>query len=165
MRFVIFLFAQFNAETLCSPVLDACAYSFQYSKHRHTAQGRSTTSGVPAFSDRLFGKRKPRKLLQLQATLPKCAVDLRAFEAARTVVDEALHVLRRIAEKQPYLMGELFVFAEAAGKPRHTALTALIAIARLPQQLGRLHIPQIPPQSGGAIEVKERLPRQKAPRR
>ena len=62
MRFVIFLFAQFNAETLCSPVLDACAYSFQYSKHRHTAQGRNTASGVPAFSDRLFGKCKPRKL-------------------------------------------------------------------------------------------------------
>ena len=38
------------------------------------------------------------------------AVDLpepRAFEAACAVVDEALHVLRRIAEKQPYLMGEL----------------------------------------------------------
>lgn len=62
MRFVIFLFAQFNAETLCSPVLDACAYSFQYSKHRHTAQGRNIASGVPAFSDRLFGKCKPRKL-------------------------------------------------------------------------------------------------------
>ena len=62
MRFVIFLFAQFNAETLCPPVLDACAYSFQYSKHRHTAQGRNPASGVPAFSDRLFGKRKPRKL-------------------------------------------------------------------------------------------------------
>lgn len=62
MRFVIFLFVQFNAETLCSPVLDTCAYSFQYSKHRHTAQGRNTASGVPAFSDRLFGKRNPRKL-------------------------------------------------------------------------------------------------------
>ena len=62
MRFVIFLFAQFNAETLCSPVLDACAYSFQYSKHCHTAQGRNTASGVPAFSDRLFGKRNPRNL-------------------------------------------------------------------------------------------------------
>ena len=62
MSFVIFLFAQLNAETLCSPVLDACAYSFQYSKQRHTAQGRNTASGVPAFSDRLFGKCKPRKL-------------------------------------------------------------------------------------------------------
>ena len=60
MRFVIFLFAQFNAETLCSPVLDACAYSFQYPKHRYTAQGRNTVSGVPAFSDRLFGECKPR---------------------------------------------------------------------------------------------------------
>ena len=62
--------------------------------------------------------------------MPECAVDLRAFsvfleqrvrlflvpvdlpeprafEAACAVVDEALHVLRRIAEKQPYLMGEL----------------------------------------------------------
>ena len=56
-------------------------------------------------------------------------------------------------------MGELFVFAEAAGKPRHTVLTALIAIARLPQQLGRLHIPQIPPQPCGAIEVEKCLPR------
>ena len=87
-----------------------------------------------------------------------------AFEAARAVVDEALHVLRRIAEKQPYLMWELFAFAKAADKPRHTALTALIAIARLPQQLGRLRVPQIPSQLGGAIEVKERLPRQKAER-
>ena len=52
----------------------------------------------------------------------------------------------------------------AAGKPRHTALTALVAIACLPQQLGRLRVPQIPPQSSGAIEVKERLPRQKAER-
>ena len=60
MRLVIFLFAQFNAETLCSPVLDACAYSF--SKHRYTAQGWNTARGVPAFSDRLFGKCKPRKL-------------------------------------------------------------------------------------------------------
>ena len=60
MRLVIFLFAQFNAETLCSPVLDACAYSF--SKHRYTAQGRNTARGVPAFSDRLFGKCKPRNL-------------------------------------------------------------------------------------------------------
>ena len=51
-----------DANTFCSPVLDACAYSFQYSKHRHTAQGRNTASGVPAFSDRLFGKRKPRNL-------------------------------------------------------------------------------------------------------
>jgi len=67
------------------------------------------------------------------------------------VVDEALYVLRRIAEKQPYLMRELFAFAEAADKPRHTALTALIAIARLPQQLGRLRVPQIPPQPGGAV--------------
>ena len=62
MRFVIFLFAQFNAETLCSPVLDACAYSFQYSKHRHTAQGRNTVRGVPAFSDRLFGKCRSLRL-------------------------------------------------------------------------------------------------------
>ena len=69
MRFVIFLFAQFNAETLCSPVLDACAYSFQYSKHRHTAQGRNTARGVPAFSDRLFGKRKPRKLPLKQSSV------------------------------------------------------------------------------------------------
>ena len=61
-------------------------------------------------------------------------------------------------------MGELLAFAEAAGKPRHTALTALIAIARLTQQLGRLRVPQIPPQPGGAIEVKERLPRQKSKR-
>ena len=51
MRFVIFLFAQFNAEALCPPVLDACAYSFQYSKHHYTAQGRNTASGVPAFSE------------------------------------------------------------------------------------------------------------------
>ena len=29
---------------------------------RHTAQGRNTARGVPAFSDRLFGKCKPRKL-------------------------------------------------------------------------------------------------------
>ena len=35
---------------------------FQYSKHLHTTQGRNTVSGVPAFSDRLFGKRKLRKL-------------------------------------------------------------------------------------------------------
>ena len=42
------------------------------------------------------------------------AVDLpkpRAFEAARAVVDEALHILRRIAEKQPYLVGELTALA------------------------------------------------------
>ena len=62
MRLVIFLFTQFNAETLCSPVLDACAYSFQYPKHRYTAQGRNTVRGVPAFSDGVFGKCKPRKL-------------------------------------------------------------------------------------------------------
>ena len=29
---------------------------------RYTAQGRNTARGVPAFSDRLFGKCKPRKL-------------------------------------------------------------------------------------------------------
>ena len=61
-------------------------------------------------------------------------------------------------------MGELFALTEAAGKPRHTARTALIAITRLPQQLGCLRVPQIPPQSSGAIEVKKCLPRQKAER-
>ena len=35
---------------------------FQYSKHRYTAQGRNTARGVPAFSDRLFGKCNPRNL-------------------------------------------------------------------------------------------------------
>ena len=62
--------------------------------------------------------------------MPECAVDLRAFpvfceqqarlflvavdlpkpgalEIVRAVVDEALHILRRIAEKQPYLVREL----------------------------------------------------------
>ena len=61
-------------------------------------------------------------------------------------------------------MGKLFAITEAAGKPRHAVRTALVAVARLPQQLGCLRIPQIPPQLGGAIEVKERLPRQKAER-
>ena len=95
------------------------------------------------------------------------AVDLpepRALKIVRAVGDEALHVLRRVAEKQPDLMGELFALTEAAGKPRHTARTALIAITRLPQQLGCLRVPQIPPQLGGAIEVEKCLPRQKADR-
>ena len=35
---------------------------FQYFKHRYTAQDRNTARGVPAFSDRLFGKCNPRKL-------------------------------------------------------------------------------------------------------
>ena len=66
--------------------------------------------------------------------MPECAVDLRAFfvfceqraglflvavdlpkpgalEIVRAVVDEALHILRRIAEKQPYLVGELTALA------------------------------------------------------
>ena len=74
------------------------------------------------------------KLLQLRAALPECAVDLRAFsvfceqrtrlflvavdlpkprafEAARAVVDEALHILRRIAEKQPHLAWKLSALA------------------------------------------------------
>ena len=95
------------------------------------------------------------------------AVDLpepRALKIVRAVGDEALHVLRRVAEKQPHLMGELFALTEAAGKPRHTARTALISITRLPQQLGCLRVPQIPPQLGGAIEVEKCLPRQKADR-
>ena len=44
------------------PLTYTCAYSFQYPKHRYTAQGRNTARGVPAFSDRLFGKCNPRKL-------------------------------------------------------------------------------------------------------
>ena len=35
---------------------------FQYFKHRYTAQDRNTARGVPAFSDRLFGKCNPRNL-------------------------------------------------------------------------------------------------------
>ncbi len=35
---------------------------FQYSKHRYTAQDRNTARGVPAFSDGLFGKCKPRNM-------------------------------------------------------------------------------------------------------
>ena len=35
---------------------------FQYFKHRYTAQDRNTARGVPAFSDGLFGKCKPRNL-------------------------------------------------------------------------------------------------------
>ena len=112
-----------NTEPLCSPVLDACAYSFQYSKHRYTAQGRNTARGVPAFSDRLFGKRNPRNL---PLKLPSMAgfkrriigsvgadhaltheVQPRALKIVRAVVDEALYVLRRVAEKQPHLARKL----------------------------------------------------------
>ena len=45
-----------------TPAPFTCAYSFQYPKHRYTAQGRNTARGVPAFSDGLFGKRNPRNL-------------------------------------------------------------------------------------------------------
>ena len=80
------------------------------------------------------------------------------------MIDEALHVLRRVAEKQPYLVRELTALAEAAGKARYAVRAAFVAVTCLMQQLGRLRVAQIPPQLGGAVEVKKRLPCQKADR-
>ena len=78
------------------------------------------------------------------------------------MVNEALHILRRIAEEQPHLVGEFPALPKPADKPCYTARAALLTIARLPQQLGRLCIPQVPPQLGRPVEVKERLATRKA---
>ena len=80
------------------------------------------------------------------------------------MVDEALDVLGRIAEEQSDLVRELSALAEAADELRHAARTALIGVARLTQQLGRQCVLQVAPQLGGTVEVKERLPLQKADR-
>ena len=80
------------------------------------------------------------------------------------MIDEALDVLGRIAEEQSDLVRELSALAEAADELRHAARTALIGVARLAQQLGRQRVLQVAPQLGGTVEVKKRLPCQKADR-
>ena len=80
------------------------------------------------------------------------------------MIDEALDVLGRIAEEQSDLVRELSALAEAADELRHAARAALIGVARLTQQLGRQRVLQVAPQLGGTVEVKERLPLQKADR-
>ena len=49
---------------LCPEQVYACSIYLRifFFNTRHTAQGRNTARGVPAFSDRLFGKCNPRKL-------------------------------------------------------------------------------------------------------
>ena len=62
-RFTLaFLFSSMATQRRCSLITRLGCLRIFFFNARHTAQGRNTASGVPAFSDRLFGKRKPRKL-------------------------------------------------------------------------------------------------------
>lgn len=62
-RFTLaFLFSSTVAQRRCSLITRLGCLSIFFFNTRHTAQGRNTARGVPAFSDRLFGKRNPRKL-------------------------------------------------------------------------------------------------------
>ena len=62
-RFTLaFLFSSTAAQRRCSLITRLGCLSIFFFNTRHTAQGRNTVSGVPAFSDRLFGKCKPRNL-------------------------------------------------------------------------------------------------------
>ena len=62
-RFTLaFLFSSTAAQRRCSLITRLGCLSIFFFNTRHTAQGRNTARGVPAFSDRLFGKCKPRKL-------------------------------------------------------------------------------------------------------
>ena len=56
------LFSSMATQRRCSLITRLGCLSIFFFNTRHTAQGRNTTRGVPAFSDRLFGKCKPRKL-------------------------------------------------------------------------------------------------------
>ena len=73
------------------------------------------------------------------------------------MVDEALHVLRRVAEKQPHLVGELTTFTEAADELGHAAAAAAAGIARLGQDALGQTVLQVAVQHGGAVEVQQRL--------
>ena len=73
------------------------------------------------------------------------------------VFDETQHVLRRIAEKQPYLMRKFAPGAKAPRQIRHALLTALVRISSLRQQRPCQLILQILPQFGGAVEVQQSL--------
>lgn len=62
-RFTLaFLFSSMATQRRCSLITRLGCLSIFFFNTRHTAQGRNTTRGVPAFSDGLFGKRKPRNL-------------------------------------------------------------------------------------------------------
>ena len=62
-RFTLaFLFSSMATQRRCSLITRLGCLSIFFFNTRQTAQGRNTTRGVPAFSDGLFGKRKPRNL-------------------------------------------------------------------------------------------------------
>ena len=82
----------------------------------------------------------------------------RALEIAGTVVDKALHVLWRIAEEQPHLVGKLPALPEAADQLGHAAPTAAAGIACLRQNALGQPVLQIAVQHGGTVEIQQRLP-------
>ena len=86
------------------------------------------------FSWHFIKSNRDGKLLELRAALPECAVDFRTFfvlceqrarlflvavdfpnpgalTIVRAVVDEVLHILRRVAEKQSHLVRKLSALA------------------------------------------------------
>ncbi len=80
------------------------------------------------------------------------------------MVDKALDILRRIAEKQPDLVRELPALAEAADQPRHAARAVVPGIACLPQDLGGERVLEIAAQPRRAVEVQQRLRAEEADR-
>ena len=58
----VFLFGFTSTQHSASLFTCLGCLSIFFFNTRHTAQGRNTARGVPAFSDRLFGKRNPHNL-------------------------------------------------------------------------------------------------------
>ena len=74
------------------------------------------------------------------------------------MVDKALHVLWRIAEEQPHLVGKLPALPEAADQLGHAAPAAAAGIACLRQNALGQPVLQIAVQHGGTVEIQQRLP-------
>ena len=72
-----------------------------------TDVGTGLPAGAIVLGAALEAGEQPLGPLLVAVYLPQA----RALKVAGTVVDEALHVLRRVAEKQPHLVGELTVLA------------------------------------------------------
>ena len=88
------------------------------------------------------------------------AVDLpepRALKIVRAVGDEALHVLRRVAEKQADLVREFSRSAHAAHQLRDASAAAAAGIACVCQQRFRCLPAQIAAQCRRTVEVQKRL--------
>ena len=70
------------------------------------------------------------------------------------MVNEALHILRRIAEEQPDLMGKIAAVSQTVYEPDKAALKAGIGIARTAQR-SAASSSLVVPQTRRAVEIQQ----------